>query len=232
MEHRWPHMICQSMQGLNVLYNQTGRAIEWQRLVSDVVRVVEDPATGRARPGLEADWDVVTSYRLTIAIKGKDWPTAQRLQRAVIAGRREQAAGLLDRPPETLDFEQYTRVRNLGSAIHALGDLLREQRDPGCVAPYLEATALNARIGARREEEMAAHNLGRAYADIEQLRDLEEAQRWYQRALELLDDGDTLGHARLKGQLGNLAGTRFREGQKAKAADQQLLAHANAAIRA
>ncbi len=43
------------------------------------------------------------------------------------------------------------------------------------------------RIGDRPAEAVAAFNLGHAYKDIPALRDLDQAERWYRRSLELCD---------------------------------------------
>ena len=61
------------------------------------------------------------------------------------------------------------------------------------------------RIGDRRAQASAAFNLGHAYDRVPALRDLDQAEQWYRRFLELLEEHDTLGRARGTGQLGNVA---------------------------
>jgi tetratricopeptide (TPR) repeat protein len=217
IEHRWTagkgpeDPILGPMQGLCALYDLTGRRTEWRRLVEELVPFVTDPGTGGPLPGGEQRWDLITGYRIRIATRTRDWQAAEKLQETAIAWCRKQAKAPLALPPEELDETQRNLIRNLAVAVHARGDSLREQHDPGCVQPYLEATALCQRIGARREESMAAHNLGRAYEEIPGMRDLDESERWYRRDLELLEDDDTLGRARLQVQLGNLATQRYRD---------------------
>ena len=215
------------MQGLRVLYEHTGRAIEWRRLVDELVPEFTDPATGGPRPGREQEWAILTSYRVRIARDARDWPAAGQLQNAVIAWHRERAAAALAIPPGELDDRQRTQIRNLAVALHDLGQILREQDDPGCVQPYQEAMELFQRIGDRRAEATAAFNLGHAYKDIPALRDLDQAEHWYQRDLELLDEHDTLGRARGTGQLGNVAHERFNDARAAGAPDEQLLRYLN-----
>jgi hypothetical protein len=41
------------MQGLRVLYEHTGRAVEWRRLVEELIPELTDPATGGPLPGRE-----------------------------------------------------------------------------------------------------------------------------------------------------------------------------------
>ena len=89
--------------------------------------------------------------------------------------------------------------------------------DPGCVQPYQEAMELFQRIGDRRSEATAAFNLGHAYKDIPALRDLDQAEQWYRRDLELLEEHDTLGRARGTAELGNVAYERFKDARDAGA---------------
>ena len=79
------------MQGLDALYEHTGRSIEWRRLVDELIPEFTDPATGGPRPGREQHWAMLTGYRLGIARQARDWPAARQLQDAAIAWRR--AAG-------------------------------------------------------------------------------------------------------------------------------------------
>jgi tetratricopeptide (TPR) repeat protein len=74
-----------------------------------------------------------------------------------------------------------------------------------------------------------AYNLGTTYLNVPGLRDLDQAERWYRRSLELTDETDDLGRARAAGQLGRVAYERFREARAAGAPDQELLGHLNAA---
>jgi tetratricopeptide (TPR) repeat protein len=224
-QHGWWNLAIGPMQGLVELYGHTGRTVEWRRLVDELTPDLTDPATDGPRPGREQQWSILTSYRISIARRARDWPNAQHLQQAVINWRREQAADLLTLPPETLDDDQRHTIRNLAIAIESLGHLQREQGQPGCVNHYLEAIELLQRIAARREEAVIAFNLGHAYKNIPDLRDLDQAEHWYQRDLELLEDHDTLGQARTTGQLGAIAYERFLDAQQAREPAGQLARH-------
>jgi len=229
IEHGWPELIIYPMQGLDVLYRETGRAAEWRRLVDELVPVLSESATGRS-PGPAWARDVLTGYRVRIATLARDWPVAESLQEGSIAWRREQAAGPLAAAPETLNEMQRLSIRSYAVAIHGLADIQREQRDRACVPSYLEAMKLCQRIAARREEGMAAYNLGRAYEEVWAIRDLDKAARWYQRYRELLRGDDAKGQAALELELGNLALQRLDDAETARAPAEQLARHANDAI--
>jgi tetratricopeptide (TPR) repeat protein len=228
IEHHWPMLIIGAMQGLSVLYRQTGRAIEWRRLVTELIPVLTDPATGGPRPSLEQDWAILTSYQVRIARTARDWPTAQQLQRSSIAWDRQQAADALAVPPEQLDGRQRNQIRSLVVDLVDLGEILREQDDPSCVQPYQEAMELAHRIGSRREEAVAAYYLGHTYTGpLPGLRDLDQAQHLYQQAMELFDEHDTLGRANVLGELGGVAYLRFLDAQAAGADEEELLGYLN-----
>lgn len=232
IQHGWNELISYPMQGLGLLYRESGRWAEWKRLVDELESLMTDPATGGPLANHDEGWDLLSGYRIRIAEHDHDWATAWRLRESSIEWRRGQAADVLANPPETLDPVQHNKIRNLGQAIHSLGDIKREQKDPGCVQSYLEAMKLFQRIGGRREESMSAYNLGRAYEEVPGIRDLDQAERWYNRYLALMADDDITGHIALQIELGNLAQQRFEESRKAGEAPEQQARHANAAIAA
>ncbi len=78
---------------------------------------------------------------------------------------------------------------------------------------------------------MTTFNIGHAYKDLPALRNLSEAERWYQRSLELRAEGDHLGRARSLGQLGSVAYLRFREAGKAVQPEREVLVHLGEAAR-
>jgi tetratricopeptide (TPR) repeat protein len=218
------------LQGLNVLYERTGRDGEWARLVDDVTPEVTDPATGGPRPGHDQQWILVTSYRVRLARQARDWPAATTLQTTRIAWLRDQAAAALAAPPGTLTPAQRSQIRNLGVALNELGIILSEQGDAGCLPLFQEALALAQRIGDRQSEAQRAGNLGNAYLTVPGLRDLDQAGHWHQHSLSLREDEDRVGRTRSHGQLGQLALARFDDAQAAGAAEDVLREHLNTAL--
>ena len=110
LTHHWHHLVIGAMQGLHILYDHTGRAIEWRRLVEELVPEFTDPDTGGPRPGREQEWALLTSYRVSIAQDARNWPAAGELQNAAIAWHRERAAPALDIPPGELNDRQRTQI--------------------------------------------------------------------------------------------------------------------------
>jgi tetratricopeptide (TPR) repeat protein len=227
---RWDDMIgC--LQGLRVLYERTGRDSEWARLVAGVTPDFTDPATEGPLPGREEPWSFTTNYRARLANHARDLPTATTLLNALIAWQRDQAAAALSAPAADLTLRQRSLIFNLGSSLTDLGDILIMQNDPGCLPHYQEALALDQKIGRRAAEAKDAFSLGNAYLNVPGLRDLGQAEQWFQRSLSLRADGDRLGRARSLGLLGAVALGRLDDAQAADDPEPVLLEHLNTALR-
>ncbi len=229
----WLDLVIGPMQGLRSLYNHTGRTIEWRRLVTELIPLFTDRVAGGPRPGFESQWAMLTNYQINLALNGRDWDTARQLQDTLIVFRRQRAAtALAATSPDELSAEQRNQLRSLAVDLNVLGQMLYEQGDPGCVEPYQEAIELARLARAQRGEASVALNLGHVYSDLPGLRDLDQAEHWYQHSLSLLSENDTVGRAVVVGELGNIAYERFRDGDEAGAPEAQLLEHLNDAAAA
>ena len=101
-----------------------------------------DAASDGPFPGLEHEWAVLTSYRVAIARQARDWPAAGQLQHALVSWRREWAAAALATPAGNLMTSSAAGSVLWPAVLHDLGQILREQNNPGCLLPYQEATGL------------------------------------------------------------------------------------------
>jgi hypothetical protein len=70
-ENGWWDVIIGPMQGLRVLYEHTGRATEWRRLVAELIPDLADPQTDGPLPGREQQWAMHTEYQITHSVVGK-----------------------------------------------------------------------------------------------------------------------------------------------------------------
>jgi tetratricopeptide (TPR) repeat protein len=226
----WWHAVIGTMQGLRMLYSHTGRRAEWARLVDEIVPDFVDSDTDGPLPGRGAAWSLVTEYRVHLAREARQWAEAERLQRPRVGWDRKRAAAALAAPPKALDDAQRKAIYNLAASLNELGEIQRELGQSECVAAYEESLRLPERIGDRAGVAICAFNLGTAYKDISALRDLDQAERWYQRSLELHEERDRLGRAQCLGQLGLVAYERFKEARATKKPGEELLQHINSAL--
>lgn len=215
--HGWWAGVIRTMQGLRQLYEHTGRRAEWARLVQEIVPDFVEAATDGPLPGREEDWSLVTDYRVRLAQKARQWPEAERLQNMHVEWDRRRARE-----------EDPNSVRTLAVSLRELGEIQRETGRPECVKAYRESLDLAMQIGDRPGAAVAAFSLGHAHLD---LRDLDEAERWYRKSLELRAEGDLLGGVGCLGQLGHVALERFKEARKAKKPESKLRGHLNDALR-
>jgi tetratricopeptide (TPR) repeat protein len=233
-EHGWWDLAVTCMDGLNVLYNGTGRDADWRRLVAELAPDLADPVTGAPLRGYEQQWETMNGHRARIAAKAHDWPAAERLQQASVDFDRERAAAALAKlatVAPALDDRQRNSIRSLGTSLANLGEIVRMQDQPSCAGHYLEAASLFRLIHARREEASVAGSLAAAYEKIAGLRDLDSAQRWAELALDLHEPDDADGRARVLVQLGSAAHQRYLDGGRDAAQAEQRTRHVIAAAR-
>jgi len=217
----WWGRVISTMQGLDQLYDHTGRRAEWARLVNEIVPDFVDPASDGPLLGRHEDWNIVTEYRVRLAIEMRLWAEAERLQRIHVEQARLFAAAALAAPSETLDGAQSQAIRSLAVSLERLGQIQVGQEKPECADALHEAIPLCQRIGDKAEESKVAFNLGRAYRNVPAIYDLARAEYWFRRSLELSDERDRFGHGRCLSQLGLVAYERFLEARAVQKPDPE-----------
>jgi len=90
LENGWWRGVISAMQGLDELYDHTGRRAEWKRLVEEVVPAFVEPKTEAPLPGLEEEWSLVIQYRVGLAREERNLPRRNAFR---TAGRLGSAAG-------------------------------------------------------------------------------------------------------------------------------------------
>ncbi|MEP0884629.1 CHAT domain-containing protein [Trichocoleus sp. ST-U3] len=212
----WWHRVADIMQGLKVLYTHTGRQSEWACLVKEIVPNFVDPVADTPLSGLEEEWSFVIGYRVQLCIKALEWGEAERLERLCLDWGLQKVSSTLDLPLEVLDSFQRGAIRSLAVSWHGLGNIQMEQDKANCVEAFKEAIGLFHYIGDQSGEASSALNLGTAYKDIPGIRNLEQAEQWYQHSLGLCDRSDRLRRGQCLGQLGRVFYERFKEAQVAR----------------
>ena len=227
-QHGWWDAVIKTMQGLLHLYNHTGRRAEWKRLVEEIVPdfVGADdlPLSGR-----EENWLFTMQWRYLLYMEEHNLPEAERLSRVIVAFNRHRAASLLNRPAESLSAGEKNNLRTLAVSMEQLGQIQRDIGMAECAQTLQEAIPLCQKIDDKAEEAILAFNLGHAYKNLPTLRNLDEAERWYLRALELENPNDKKGRAGDIVQLGNVARERFKVAEKEGKAEEELLKYLNVA---
>ena len=227
----WWSRVISTMQGLRTLYDATGRRAAWRRLVNDVVREFIDPASDGPLAGREDEWSLVTDYRVGLAKEERSWAEAERLERVRADWNRQRAQPALAVAPDRRDATQRHAINTLVASLQGLGDIQREKGSPTCVATLREALDMASASGDTVGQAVTAFNIGRAYRNIADLRNLDEAERWYRMSLDLRAPHDGLGRGRCVGQLGLIAYERFNDARVAKRPVGELAHHLAEAAR-
>ena len=139
-----------------------------------------------------------------------------------IAWHRRESEAALATPLEQLDQQQRNVIRNLTAVLGQLGQFQILTKQPTCAATYGEVIKLAQRIGDRPLGSIAAYDLGSAYLTIPGLRDLDQAERWYQQSIVMSSETNGPSQAHVAYQLGQVAYERFKEARNAKAGEEAL----------
>ncbi|MEW5922910.1 MAG: tetratricopeptide repeat protein [Candidatus Zixiibacteriota bacterium] len=230
-QHGWWRSIISTMQGLDRLYNHTGRRAEWKRLVEEIVPDFVDPGTdGPLREREEEDWSIVTGYRVYLARDARSYKEAEELQKICVDWDMKRAKHFFDLPPESLDDAQRNAIRTLSVSYHELGQIQRVQGKPECVESYTEALKFAEHIGDQSLAAICAYNLGNCYLDIEEICDFDIAEKYFNQSLEMLIKEDNLGRGKCLGTLGELALRRFIRARDNDRPGKELLQYLNKAL--
>ncbi|MEM7029824.1 MAG: CHAT domain-containing protein [Chloroflexota bacterium] len=223
----WFDRVIDSMQGLRVLYDHTGRRAEWRRLVHEIVPDFVDSKTDGPLHGREEEWSLITQYRVNLLTEVRNWPEAERLQRIRVDRDRKQASPYL---AETLEKHRPI-IRTLGISVEDLAHILREQEKAECVKLYEEALELFEKIDDQSVAAVTTFNLGRVFdGDVPNLRNLTKAEGWYKKSLKLISENDNLAQGKAMNQLGKIAISQFEDERGNNKTEAALLQHLNTAV--
>jgi tetratricopeptide (TPR) repeat protein len=225
---RWQEVLgC--IHGLRVLYRHVGRNAEWAALLREVLA---EPAIAGLADNNINDWRQLLDFQVELARDRRDWDEAEWLTSTVIDRDRDRAASALAADSKSLTDSEQDSLRWLAAGLVAVGHIMRERRNPGCLRYYHEAAELYRRLGDSQEEHGMASNLADAYIDVLEIRDLGTAEKYYEGHLQSLEAHDQLGRARVIAKIGRVAYERFLDGRRASRPEDELVHHLNQAARA
>jgi len=215
-KNRWWKNLANTMHGLFGLYYYSGRKVEWNRLVDEIVPDFINPATDGPLTGMDEYWEQVTYYRGLIAEEARQLDKSEHLQQLRVERANEVCIPFLATPFEKLDDVKRQKISNLASSLHSLAEIQRKLGKQECVASYEESLILSEQIRERAGASACLLNLGNAYKNIPIIRDLAKSESCYMRSLDLTDESDSFGIGHCLTQLGVLALERSKEAHEAK----------------
>ncbi len=223
MKNGWSRAIIATMQGLRWLYVQTGRWVEWTRLVDEITSLFIDPKTDGPILGREIDWHIVIDYRVKMAINYRHWDEAMRLLKKEIEIQREKVGSVVAVAPDKIDEDSKVAIRNYVVSIGELAHIQYKTGDVACIQSYEEAIEKSKMYGFGPMAAAYPMDLGHAYMTIAEIRDLNKAEHCFKLGLDLTPEYNVLGRSRCLISLGHVALERFFETQKASSREVQHL---------
>ncbi len=130
-QHGWWRRVVSAMQGLRILYTETGRGPAWRRLVEAVTPDFVDPRNDRPLPGRKDEWSLVTEYRVDLALEERNLAKAERLQRLSVDRDRERARAALATAPGQRSDIQRNDIRTLAVNIEGLANVQMDKGESG-----------------------------------------------------------------------------------------------------
>jgi tetratricopeptide (TPR) repeat protein len=228
--HSWWRSIVGTMRGLRVLYTHTGQRTAWVHLVTEISPDFVDPATHGPLPEREEWWGLIMDYLMHLAEEARQWEEAEYLQQLRVTVNRQRASKALAPSSDILDDTQRDAIQALASSLVGLGQILRKQKKPECVAAYEEAKLLNERIGDQIGAAINAFNLACAYREIPAVLNLDTAEAYCRTSLSLFAIEDWLRQAQCWNELGLVALARSINAVEGEEPGALLISYLNTAI--
>jgi tetratricopeptide (TPR) repeat protein len=207
-----------TMQGLDQLYDQTGRRSEWKRLVEEIVPYFMDSNTYKPKSDFDELWSLVIGYKIRLARQSQQLEEALSLQEMLLKCDKFRAEAFLDKIPKNLEVKSLNIVRNYIVSIEALGRIQENMANRKCIDTFMKAFDNYMNFGFRTEAATVASHLGNAFYILSEIRNLDEAERWFKKSLELYETSDYLGRGNCLHSLGRIFTGRFRKAYKERKA--------------
>jgi hypothetical protein len=223
--HGWWDMVIGAMQGLRTLYDATDRRAAWRRLVDDVVPDFVDIANDGPLASREDQWSLVTEYRVRLAGEGATGSRPSACSGGSWPIRTDNVAAALATAPDQRDATQRHAINDLAIFTWIGCDSAGTRVARPAPRPFARALDLHSTIGETALQAVDAFNLGHVYVEIADLRNPDEAERWYRMSLELPPPTTELGRGQCVAQLGLVAYERFVDAQTAERPVEELARH-------
>lgn len=214
LANSWWNPILDIMTALYWLNDHHGRQLVWKRLVEVTAPYFVVPETDGPIPGREEQWPLMAQFRVRLAQSERKYAKALRIQTTLVEFRRQRAGPFLEFEPSAWNASQRNDIRSLESSLGDLADIQRHLSSSDCIKSYRECLSLSERIGEARTAAIRGYNLGLAYKDIAEVKDLDEAARSFKHALRLCGQEDRMGRSKCMGGLGSVALSRYDEAVK------------------
>ena len=222
--NEWLDLIGGCIEGLGTLFEVRGHVSAWEEFVREHMSECAESATEKPQEGRELYWRAVVEQGVYATTRLRHLPRAEQLQRLCLHWDHEEAVVITAVPPEEWNDEAHRVVRRCADSYFRLSDLLRKQGFP---EPKIdqEAIDLAEKLGESETAAQWTFELGLAYTDEPGVRNLPQADRWFQQSLGFREEDDRLGKAACYAELGRVAWELFGMARKSNMAQVDLMRH-------
>ena len=222
--NEWFDLIGGCVQGLGALFEVQGHVSAWEGFVGELMKECAEGGTEKPLSGRDLYWRAVVEQGVYAAARLRHLPRAEQLQRSCVHWDREEAAPFMTTASEPGDEDARQVVRRCAESLFRLSGILRRQGYPEPKI-YQEAVDLVQQLGETETASQWTFELGLAYTDEPGVRNLDQADRWFQQSLALRDEDDRLGKAACYAELGRVSWEFFGMARKANLAQTDLMRH-------
>ncbi len=198
--HHWWSAVISLLRTIKALYSESGRDVEYGRVLTGAAQDFVDPATDDALPSMEPWWFDITMLRASEVRSSKGGAKkAKQMYTRLIEYARGEAREALANPSAELGPEDKFALSALEAVLQNYGIAQWLDGDATCVKTLEEALSISERLGDPEDErEGTLMQLANAYMDFPSIRDLAKAEFFYRKILDLATkrgDPVTMGHA-------------------------------------
>jgi len=199
-ENGWWYQVVSLLRTIKSMYTDSGRNVEYVRVLEDVATDFIDVASIDPLPGMEDWWFEIALMVASEARSSKGGAERGRMMYALlIAYARTEAKEVLAADPTAeLSPQGRNALWGLSTVLQNYGVSQWLDGDPACVESFEESLALSERLGEAGDREGTLMQLAHAYVDFPSIRDLGKAEHFYRRILELAakrNDPVSMAHA-------------------------------------
>ena len=222
--NEWFDLIGGCVQGLGALFEAQGQVSAWEGFVGEHMKECAERGTEKPLSGRGLYWRAVVEQGVYAAARLRHLPRAEQLQRLCLHWDREEAAPFITTASEQWDEDARQVVRRWAESLYRLSSIMRKQGFPEPKVDQ-EAVDLVQQLGETETASQWTFELGLAYTDEPGVRNLDQADRWFQQSLALRDEDDRLGRAGCYSELGRVSWELFGMARKANMAQTDLMRH-------
>jgi len=218
-----------ALHGLFTLLSHQGRFQEWDdvflQVSSDFISVKLGPIDGR-----EKWWSFVMDHCLRVVYRVGDLKQAESIARRILRWERAACRSIKKKAVTDLGPADRKKLQFLGIAVGRLADIKRDMGDPECLRLNRESIRIYRTLQDRAQLSVRLFNLGHVFKNVPQLRNLDEAAKYYTEAYKSYPEHDYLARAQCLGQLGALSLARLENGVESGLSERQMLRHLNDSV--